>query len=266
MIHERVDLRDDGSAYITTYIVDDPIELERKRPVVVICPGGAYAFCSSREGEPVALAFNAAGFHAVVVNYRVNTLFPAALTDLSDAVCEVRKRAEQWRIDTDKVIVCGFSAGGHLAASLGVFYNSETAIMREDGLNKPDGLILGYPVISSGEKGHKESIRNIAGDSEEIAEKMSLENHVTDECPPAFIWHSFTDAIVPVQNSIYMAEALADKHIPVELHIFPNGPHGMSVANEFVAESESGNRPEVQKWIGMAVQWINNFPPCCAEC
>ena len=259
MLHEKIYLGEDRTAYITTYIIDDPLELDRKRPVVVICPGGAYEFVSPREGEPVALAFNAAGFHAVVVNYRTKALFPTSLTDLSDAVCMVRGNAEQWRIDADKVVVCGFSAGGHLAASLGVFYDKESAIINERGLNKPNGMILCYPVITSGDGAHKGSIRNIAGDDEEAARKMSLDKQVTKSCPPAFIWHSFADAVVPVQNSICMARALADNGIPVELHIFPNGPHGMSVANEYVAECEDGNRPEVNAWLGMAVRWISNL-------
>ena len=259
MLHEKIYLGEDRTAYITTYIIDDPLELDRKRPVVVICPGGAYEFVSPREGEPVALAFNAAGFHAVVVNYRTKALFPASLTDLSNAVCMVRDNAEKWRIDADKVVVCGFSAGGHLAASLGVFYDKESAIINKFGLNKPNGMILCYPVITSGNSAHKGSIRNIAGDDDETVRKMSLEKQVTKSCPPAFIWHSFTDALVPVQNSICMAHALADNGIPVELHIFPKGPHGMSVANEYVAECEDGNRPEVNTWLKMAVDWINNL-------
>ena len=120
-------------------------------------------------------------------------------------------------------------------------------------------MILCYPVITSDINAHKGSIRNIAGDNEKIARKLSLEKQVTASCPPAFIWHSFTDAIVPVQNSIYMAQALTDNQIPIELHIFPNGPHGMSAANEYVAECEDGDRPEVHAWLKMAVDWINNL-------
>ncbi len=259
MLYEKLYLREDKNSYITTYIIDDPLEQDRKRPVVIICPGGAYEYVSPREGEPVALAFNAAGYHAVVLTYRTKKLFPAALTDLSDVVRAVRNNAERWRIDTDKVIVCGFSAGGHLAASLGVFHDNEPAIKTADGFNKPNGMILCYPVISSGINAHQASIKNIAGDNKDVAQKMSLEKQVTASCPPAFIWHSFADTVVPVQNSICMAKSLADNNIPVELHIFPNGPHGMSVANEYVAECEEGNRTEVQQWIKMASEWISNL-------
>lgn len=259
MLHERINLKNNEDAYITTYIIDDPLEANRKRPVIVICPGGGYEFCSPREAEPIALSFNAAGFHAVVVNYSVKKLFPASLIDLSETVCIVRDNAEKWSVDANKVIVCGFSAGGHLAASLGVFWNNEPAIKREDNKNRPDGMILAYPVITSGIHSHAGSIRTISGESMEIMAKVSLENQVTEDCPSAFIWHTFTDTCVPVENSLIMSAALAQKHISTELHIFPKGPHGLSLATDFVAESEQGTVPEVQDWINMAVRWVNNL-------
>ena len=259
MIHERVYLSDNNNVYLNTYIIDDPIEQNRKKPVVVICPGGGYEFCSPREAEPIALAFNAAGYHAVVLYYSLKQLFPASLKDLSDAVCLVRDNSEQWRIDKDKVIVCGFSAGGHLAASLGVLWNSELAIQREDDKNKPNGLILAYSVITSGDYRHAGSIENITNNDKALMDKVSLEKHVTSDCPPAFIWHTFTDELVPVENSIYFAAALVEEKVSTELHIFPGGPHGLSVANEWVAEQPSGIVPEVQPWINMAIRWISNL-------
>ncbi len=254
MIHEKIMLND--KAYMTTYIVDDPLGADRKRPIAVICPGGGYEFCSPREAEPVALAFNAAGIHAAVVNYRVFAAYPASLRDLSDAVCIVRDNAEKWRIDDGRVVVCGFSAGGHLAASLGVFWNSEPAIKRGDGKNKPNGMILAYPVITSGEYAHEGSIRTVSGGDAELAKKMSLEDQVTEDCPRAFIWHTFEDPGVPVENSLLMASALRKKGIETELHIFPKGPHGLSTASEYVAESEQGVIPKVHGWVDMAVDWI----------
>ncbi len=259
MLHEKISLRDNNDIYLNTYIVDDPLEQKRKRPIVVICPGGGYEFCSAREAEPIALAFNAAGFHAAVVYYSLKQLYPASLKDLSDAVCIVRDNAEKWQIDPDKVIVCGFSAGGHLAASLGILWNSEPAVIREDKKNRPNGMILAYPVISSGTHRHIGSIQNITNNDRLLMEKVSLENHVTADCPPAFIWHSFNDDVVPVENSIDFAAALAQEKISTELHIFPNGPHGLSLANEWVASDEKGIVTEVQPWLSMAVRWINNL-------
>ena len=259
MLHEKINLRDDNNIYLNTYIIDDPLEQNRKRPIVVICPGGGYEYCSAREAEPIALAFNAAGFHAVVVYYSLKQLFPASLKDLSDAVCIVRDNAEKWCVDTDKVIVCGFSAGGHLAASLGVLWNSEPAIIRDDNKNRPNGMILAYPVISAGKYRHAGSISNITNNDEILMEKVSLEKHITADCPPVFIWHTFTDDAVPVQNSIDFAAALAQQNISTELHIFPKGPHGLSLANQWVAADENGIVPEVQQWISMSIRWINNL-------
>ncbi len=180
---------------MTTYIMDDPISMDdnskvpKKRPFVVICPGGGYEFVSAREGEPIATAFNTAGINAAVVTYHLKSKFPTALKDLSDAVCVVRENAEKWNVDENKVVVCGFSAGGHLAGSLGVFWNSESGIKREDKKNKPNGMILSYPVITSGEKAHRGSIENISQGDLTLEEHVSLEKNVNNDTPPAFIWH-----------------------------------------------------------------------------
>ena len=254
MIYEKIELN--AEAYMITYIIVDPLDAVRKRPVVIICPGGGYEYCSLREAEPVASAFNAAGIHAVVVYYRVFARYPASLKDLSDAVCIVRDNAAKWRIDSGRVVVCGFSAGGHLAASLGVFWNSEPEIKRQDKKNMPNGMILAYPVITSGRYAHEGSIKIVSGGNTELAEKMSLERQVTEDCPRAFIWHTFEDAGVPVENSLLMASALCEMDIETELHIFPKGPHGLSIATELVTGSAPGKVSKVREWVKMAVDWV----------
>ena len=186
-------------------------------------------------------------------------LFPTALKDLSDAVCMIRDNSEKWRVDKDKVIVCGFSAGGHLAASLGVYWNREPAIKRADGKNKPNGAILAYPVITSGEYKHAGSIENITNNDKELVDKVSLEKHITSDFPPAFLWHTFADEAVPVQNSLDLASAMAKQGISTELHIFPKGHHGLSLANEWVSSDEESIMPDVQTWINMAVQWVSRL-------
>lgn len=260
MLQERIKLHNNSDAYMDTFILDDPLKEGRKRPVVLICPGGGYEFLSSREAEPVALRFNAAGIHAIVVYYTVGEKYPMALCDLSEAVVNVRKNAQKWLIDDEKIIICGFSAGGHLAASLGVFWNSETEILREDKLNKPNGLVLSYPVITSGDKAHNGSINILSGGDKEIKDKVSLENHVNDDCPPTFIWHTFTDTSVPVENSVYFVNSLIKNNIPTEFHLYPKGRHGLSLATEFVSrDGEAGVIPEVQEWIKHAIRWINQL-------
>lgn len=259
MINEKIYLRDNENIYMETFIISDPLNTGRKRPLVVVCPGGGYNFCSDREAEPVALNFNARGFHAVVVRYSVNEKFPEALIDLSNAVVKVRENAERWNVDENKIIVCGFSAGGHLAASLGVFWNSEERIKRADKMNKPDGMILSYPVITSGEKAHRGSVDTISAGDKDVLERVSLEKRVTKDTPPAFIWHTFTDELVPVENTVYFLNALVKEGISTEAHIYPKGVHGLSLANEYVSKGESGVVPEVQGWIEDATRWIKNL-------
>lgn len=259
MLHKTISLREDrGDVKMTTYIIEDPMEQDRKSPLVVICPGGGYEFCSPREAEPIALQFNAAGIHAVVVDYSVKELYPRALMDLSKAVTVVRENAEAWRVDSDKIIVCGFSAGGHLAASLGVLWNKEPQIRREDQKNRPNGMILCYPVISAGQHSHGGSIQTITGGDPGLMETVSLEKQVDGDCPPAFIWHTFEDPCVPVENSLLMASALAEKKISTELHIYPKGNHGLSLANKYTCGTEADPQ-EVRNWIDMAVRWVQQL-------
>lgn len=262
MVHEKIYLRENSEeSYITTYILDDmPMDsgIYRKKPLVVVIPGGGYEFVSPREGEPIALKFNSMGFNAVVLNYVINAPYPQSLIDASNAVVYVREHAEEWNVDADKIFVCGFSAGGHLAASISIMSGKEEAIMREDGMNKVNGMILSYPVISSGEFAHRGSFNAIGATEEELLTKTSLELQVDKNTPPAFIWHTFSDTCVPVENSLLMANALKKNDVPFELHIYPDGPHGLSLSNEITANNDDMNVPHVRNWIDMAGKWIKD--------
>lgn len=251
---------------MSVYLPDNSpeIQIDRKHPTVVICPGGGYAMTSDREAEPIALRFAAAGCNAVVVRYScVPARFPAALFELSYAVAKVRENAQEWNVDTDRIAVCGFSAGGHLAASFSTLWNRDFAKEYFDyqgGENKPNGMILGYPVITSGEHAHWGSIENLLGDKtadSALLELVSAEKQVNSDTPPAFIWHTFDDACVPVENSLVLAQALAKEKISTELHIYPKGPHGLALASR-----ETGDFavvPECQNWIDMAIRWLKNL-------
>ncbi len=234
---------------------------DRKRPAVLVLPGGGYAFTSEREATPIALEFTAAGISAFVLRYTCapDGYFPTQLIEALQAVKVIREHAEEWHIDPDKIAVCGFSAGGHLTASTGVFWNHP--LVREHGLegdmHKPNGLILSYPVITGGEKAHRGSFQNLLGDqySDEMVAFTSLETQVTESTPKSFIWHTYEDSGVPVENSMMFASALIAHKVPVELHIYPHGEHGLSLANPLVCGPD-GVIPKVQTWIGFAKEWV----------
>ncbi len=265
MLHKTIKLDVSGSenAFLTTYIIEENPEMpKRERPIVLICPGGAYMSVSHREGEPVALRFAAQGYHAAVLNYSVYPFatYPRALLELGTAVGFLREHAKEWLIDKDRIILVGFSAGGHLAASYGCFWSNEVAGLLgcDEEILKPNGLILGYPVITSGKYASRYSFVNLLGEKyDELIEKMSLEYCVNSKNPPTFIWHTESDEAVPCENSRLFAAALEDAGIPVELHVYPEGKHGLALANEATAADASQIVPSCQDWIDRAFSWIN---------
>lgn len=263
MIHEKLNLRKtDINGFmptLETYIPYDPMELNRKRPAILICPGGGYKKCSLRESEPIALMFNSLGFSTFVLNYSTYpSEYPEGLKDASRAMCLIRENADRWNIDNEKIAICGFSAGGHLAASLCTFYDSDV-LGDCKGKNKPNALILSYPVITSGEFAHKGSFEHLLGGRTELLEQMSLEKQVREDMPPVFLWHTYTDGSVPVENSFFYAMALKEKNIPLEMHIFPNGGHGLSIATKEVAKEETGILPNVAVWTDLVATWLKNI-------
>lgn len=216
------------------------------RGTVIICPGGGYEWLSPREAEPVAAAFGAAGWNPAILHYTVGrNLGALPLRQLGESVGLVRDRGGD-----RPVIVCGFSAGGHLAASLGVHW-------RKMGFQRPDGLILCYPVITAGKYRHEESIRNLAGEGDPAF--FGLECHVTSDMPPAFLWHTVTDTTVPVQNSLLMADAMARAGLPCELIIYPRGVHGLSLATPEVEEPEKQRYADahIAGWFPQCLDWLD---------
>ena len=203
------------------------------RPALLIIPGGGYGgVCEATEGEPIARKFNELGFHAFVLHYRVAPhRFPEPQEDVLRALRLIRARSEAWHVIPNRLAVCGFSAGGHLAASAGTLFDEIPAEAGDeaDTLSaRPDALVLCYPVISFVRFAHEGSGRNLLGDHfAQWRERFSLEMRVTEKTPPAFIWHTAEDSVVPWRNSAMMAEALYEKNIPCSLHIFPHGDHGM---------------------------------------
>ena len=221
---------------------------------------------SDREAEPVAFKFLAADFNVIVVRYDVAPVrFPAQILEVAFAVSKAREMADEWNVDTDKIVVMGFSAGGHLTASYCNLWNKDFVkeyYSYQGGENKPNGMILCYPVIMSEGKIHVGSIVNLLGDKKddpELLKLVSCEKQVSEDTPPAFIWHTFEDNSVPVENSLAMVSALKEKNINTEFHLFPHGWHGLSLCNDAVYRNYDGFTPEIQCWIDMAIRWVKNL-------
>ncbi len=232
----------DGPARLAAYLPGSFPELgmDRRRPAVIICPGGGYHRLSDREGEPVALRFMGLGCAAFVLYYHVapQARWPIPQRQLLAAIDHVRTHTGDYCVDPKAVIVMGFSAGGHLAACAGTLWNRVELyrpLRKRPVAFRPDGAVLCYPVITSGPLAHRPSIQRLLGDRyEELADAVSLENQVKPTSPPMFLWHTADDTTVPVENSLLMEEALRAKGVPVECRIYPHGLHGQSLADPTV--------------------------------
>lgn len=279
MIYETYPISVGGSlpyAKLITYIQENFEDVAIcGRPLVLVCPGGGYGMTCDREGEPLAMQFMAMGYHAAVLKYScAPAVFPTALAELAYSIRLIRENAESWHVEPDKIIVLGCSAGGHLAASLGVFWKKgflARFLGAEDAdrrVFRPDGMILCYPVISSGEFAHRGSFDSLLGGQEEALsvslgtdalELVSLENQVDGETPPAFLWHTYPDAAVPVENSLLFVSALRRAGVPAEFHMYPRGEHGLSLANRLtLGPGGNGLQEECTSWISLAHTWIEH--------
>ena len=268
MIHETISIQTEGSlpdTRLTTYILDAYEEQYPglKRPLVLVCPGGAYRFTADREAEMIALQFNSMGYHSAVLRYScAPAVFPTALTEVAASIKMIKEQSENWHVDTEKICVMGFSAGGHLAASYGVFWNRSfvaEAVGCSTEFLKIAGMILCYPVLTSKEEyTHLESIHNLLGeDYEAKKEEMALENQVGPHTPPAFLWHTFADDAVPFQNSLFFVEAMGKAGVSAEYHLYPEGPHGLSLADESLVRPDgSGIQKECQSWMPLLKTWL----------
>ncbi len=206
-------------------------------PAMLVIPGGGYHFvCNSTEGIPVAERFTQLGFRCFTLKYRVAPagIFPAPLQDAIRAVRYIRANAERFRIRPDMLAAVGFSAGGHLAASLGTIADQVDAsdgpddpLAGIDGV--PNALLLAYPVITGGEFAHRGSVDNWTGapTAGKDNDLFSLERHVSAATPPAFVWSTVEDGLVPCENALLFFNAMRKAGRPCDLHIFPHGGHGM---------------------------------------
>ena len=261
----RIDLwpgRDVGEfmPYMETFL----LESSAPRGAVIVCPGGGYSHRAKHEGNPVAERFNELGFHAFVVEYRVGAIkFPEPQQDAFRAIKIIRQHAAEWNIIPDQIAIGGFSAGGHLAASTGVFFDEVDASFG-DGADefdqRPNALFPCYPVIDMDSKrfGHAGSAQYLSGTkepSQEQIDALSLQLHVKENTPPAVMWHTADDG-VKVQNSLAFADAIWKKGGTAELHIFAHGPHGLGLAEQ---------HENIKVWPQLVAQFLKTVCGFTAE-
>lgn len=254
---------------LTAYLSDEPFDVPTpswNRPAVVIAPGGGYAMTSKREAEPVAFAFLARGFHAFVCNYEGvedGARYPDQLIQFSCAMDYVKKQAEAWRIAPDKVFSIGFSAGGHLVGNLAVAHQRIDQISGQALNCKPTAVGLCYPVISRAFKYQQTHENLLQGYTEEaqaeLYHELNLDENVTEETPPAYIWTTATDSVVPAQNSLAFALALANHGVAYELHVYASGEHGLSCATLEINPKQKREAEAVCGWIDGCVAFFNRY-------
>jgi len=226
---------------------------------IVICPGGGYGGLAPHEGKDYARFLNEQGIAGFVLKYRLGSggyHHPAMLQDAARAVRTVRARGAEWKLDPKRIGIMGSSAGGHLASTLLTHFdagkaNAADPIERES--SRPDLGILCYPVITlTGPFAHQGSKKNLLGKdpAPELVRELSNELQVTKDTPPCFIWHTYEDNGVPVENSLEFAEALRKAGVPFDLHIYRKGPHGLGLG------TRDWNPAQRHPWTGDLVFWL----------
>lgn len=267
MICEKHYITDDKEVVLVSYCHEANNEMPNRPsfPAVVVCPGGGYNICSPREADPIAMHYSAAGYNTFVLYYSLKqkAVFPRSLLDLCAAMKFIRQNADKFCVKEDNIAVCGFSAGGHLAASLGVHWNNPEIKEKSgcfNGENKPNALILGYPVLSSSWIENSGNLKRIMGENADFDKRykdLNLQVCVSESTPQAFLVHTVRDNAVPVEDSIKFASALIEKGVPCELHLFPNGGHGL--ADGTALTNTGGGDKSFAQWIPLSINWLNRL-------
>jgi acetyl esterase/lipase len=221
--------------------------------VVIVCPGGGYNGRADHEGEPIARWLNSAGLSAFVMQYRVKpNQHPVPMLDLQRAIRYIRSHAVEFQIDPNRIGILGFSAGGHLVSTAATHFDpgDPGAPDPVDHAScRPDAAVLCYPVITFGPFRHDGSRTSLLGEnpSQDLIDKLSNETQVTRQTPPCFLFHTAADQAVMVENSLLFASALSAHQVPFELHVFPNGPHGVGLALD---------DPVLSAWPRLCAAWF----------
>ena len=266
MICEKIDLYGDHRVMLYTYIqrwTTVPGHYP-KRSGVMVLPGGAYMFHGVSEGEPVAAAFAAAGCNGYLLRYSIgdHARFPNAVADVCRALKLIRERAEAWNQDPDKLALCGFSAGGHVAACAGTMWSRQDVMEASGcfhGEGRPNGLILGYPCITVDVEGQGDMYRLLAGERslEELKELASAELWVGDHTPPVFLWNIYRDKMVPVEHGLKFMAALAAHDVPFECHTYMEGTHASALNSPASSLGDPvRENSHVARWMEDCLEWL----------
>lgn len=283
MWNETIKLNE--TARIDTYILHHSKEYNvgKKRPLVIVCPGGGYAFTSDREAEPIALKFNSIGLHSLVLWYtvldQVTHVPQHAMIELAKTIRYAREHAEEWLVDPENIIVCGFSAGGHLALNMSVNWDQEwlaNEVHTTSDMLKVNLAILGYPatfskaVFAPDDLGFAAALikqPNTANErffgkkqpTQQDLEAYDLTRKVSKATPPMFVWHTYEDVLVDVEQSLRLGFELRRHQIPFELHVFEKGEHGLALCDRTTARKASHHNDHVIHWFTLCEEWLTPY-------
>ncbi len=260
-------LKDAPETFITEYVADVSPEIkDAPRPVMIVFPGGGYRYCSDRENEPVCLEYLAKGFHVFALKYAIRGYaYPVQLLQACATIHYIRTHAQEFNINPQKVSVVGFSAGGHCAAMFATMANEPVALNAfgaKKGDLVPNAAVLCYAVLVN-KYGHKVTYDEISGGDDELREYLSLEQRVTPDTPPCYMFHTFEDNSVDVRNTLLFAAALKEKGVSAQIRIAEEGPHGVSLADNRVYPASASwahiatfDYPQCQGWLEESVEFL----------
>lgn len=259
----RESIRENSSSFIQGYLKSADVQTNQyKYPAVIIVPGGSYTHISLQQAENFALNFSAQGYQSFYLRYTFEhealPLMPNPLVELANSIKFIKEHANEYNIDTDRIVIAGFSIGGHICSLYNNFYHEQWlmdyAHVDNSDILKPNAVILSYPVINlhDGFPKDPESILNWVNDDRQI----EADKYVSKKNAPTFIWHTADDPFVPVKNALKYSMRLNEVGVDNELHIFHHGPHGMGLANSTTAWNDDSNNERVANWFDLAISWL----------
>lgn len=259
-----ITLSSNSAATLTSYLQDtDPTGKIKNRPLLIFVPGGSYTHIPTEQSETVALRFIAAGFQVAVLRYSFidekEPLFPNPIIELAQSVIYAKNHSNDWNIDPSKIILMGFSVGGHIVSNYNNYWSSEWLSQKVDSNQdqlKIAATILGYPVISPF-LGFPDSSTLVKWTDD--PERYAADQNVTTSNVPSFIWTTQDDQLVPSKNSLKYYQALVNAGVTTEIHIFSHGPHGMALANKLTAKNDAMTNSRIAKWPTLALNWLDEI-------